>query len=336
MAETTQTTRNQTARAQPDGAAAREGALRVVQSSGSGPESLAIRWFTPRGRAIRQELLLDLRHEDGAHVRGLLEELRRPGSSADSLDLRAIDLHGEDLAAVQLPGADLRGANLDGCDLSCADLRGAKLAGARLRDAKLRGASLDDADLTDADLTRADLSEARLSRAVVVRARLRGAEVRRALLEGVLLDGADTTHVDLSVAFRRAPDREVAPRRTGAGAPPASEPRAPADRAAARATGRMANPLAGRDLPTAPAAAAPPGCPGGRETGGKIIPHDSLRIARAALQAAVVPVDAEAFDDALVELIRLRKRIASIRIVVDGEERVLLGRPEEGRKQRLG
>ncbi len=267
-------------------------------------DRLSIRWFTPRGRALRQELLADLRHRDGANLDSILQELRRGGVADGTLDLRGIDLAGEDLAAVRLRGADLSGANLEGCDLSCSDLSGARLTSARLLGTKLRGAGLEQADLTNAELTRADLTEARLTGATLTGARLRGASLRRALLVGV--DLTQLQGVDLSLAITTSVEAAHATlaRRERAGAPPVSEPRAPAERAAARVTG-------------------------------KIIPHETVRMARAAVAAAaaaaaqatattppVVPDD-EAFDAALAELMRLRRTAQRIAVVVDGVERVL-------------
>lgn len=268
-------------------------------------DRLSIRWFTPRGRALRQELLADLRHRDGAHLESIVQELRRGGVPDGTLDLRGLDLAGEDLAAIRLRGADLSGANLDGCDLSCSDLGGAKLRGARLHGAKLRGACLEGADLGEADLVQADLTEARLSGATLAGARLRGATLRRAVLVGV--DLAQLPGVDLSLAITTRVEgnhQATLARRERTGAPPASEPRAPAERAAARVTG-------------------------------KIIPHETVRMARAAVAAAaaqaaqatatappVVPDD-EAFDAALAELMRLRRSAQRIAVVVDGVEKVL-------------
>lgn len=272
-------------------------------------DRLSIRWFTPRGRALRQELLADLRHRDGANLDSILQELRRGGVADGTLDLRGIDLAGEDLAAIRLSGADLSGANLEGCDLSCSDLSGARLTSARLTGTKLRGAGLERADLTNAELTRADLTEARLTGATLTGARLRGASLRRALLVGV--DLTQLQGVDLSLAITTASvgaAQATLARRERAGAPPTSEPRAPAERAAARVTG-------------------------------KIIPHETVRMARAAVAAAaaaaaqatstapppsapVVPDD-EAFDAALAELMRLRRTAQRIAVVVDGVERVL-------------
>lgn len=268
-------------------------------------DRLSIRWFTPRGRALRQELLADLRHRDGANLDSILQEVRRGGVADGALDLRGIDLAGEDLAAVRLRGADLSGANLEGCDLSCSDLSGARLTSARLTGTRLRGAGLERADLTGADLNRADLTEARLTGATLGGARLRGASLRRTLLVGV--DLAQLQGVDLSLAITASVQATGATlaRRERAGAPPVSEPRAPAERAAARVTG-------------------------------KIIPHETVRMARAAVAAAaaaaaqatatapppVVPDD-EAFDAALAELMRLRRTAQRIAVVVDGVERVL-------------
>ncbi|MCA9628297.1 MAG: pentapeptide repeat-containing protein, partial [Myxococcales bacterium] len=76
--------------------------------------TLVIRWSTPRGRMARREVLDDLRHDEGANLREIVSDLRRPGVEVDALDLRGIDLHGRDLLAVRFAHADLRGANLEG------------------------------------------------------------------------------------------------------------------------------------------------------------------------------------------------------------------------------
>jgi hypothetical protein len=268
-------------------------------------DRLSIRWFTPRGRALRQELLADLRHRDGAHLESIVQEARRGGVPDGTLDLRGLDLAGEELAAIRLRGADLSGANLEGCDLSCSDLGGAKLRGARLHGAKLRGACLEGADLGEADLVQADLTEARLTGATFDGARLRGAGLRRAVLVGVDLTQLQGVDLSLAITTRVDATQATLARRERTGAPPMSEPRAPAERAAARVTG-------------------------------KIIPHETVRMARAAVAAAaaaaaqatstapppVVPDD-EAFDAALAELMRLRRTAQRIAVVVDGVEKVL-------------
>mgnify|MGYP000467284310 CR=1 FL=1 len=110
-------------------------------------DTLSIRWFTPRGRATKQEVLESIRFEDGAHLREIVADLRRGGLDDAKLDLRGIDLRGEDLAAARLAGVDLTGARLDNCNLTQADFTGATLDRAVLTGAKLRGAKLDKACL---------------------------------------------------------------------------------------------------------------------------------------------------------------------------------------------
>lgn len=273
-----------------------------------GGDRLTIRWFTPRGRATRQELLDDLRFEEGAHLRELLAEVRREGVAEGALDLRGIDLRGEDLAGARLAGADLSGARLDDCDLSQADLRGARLERAHLTGARLRGAKLQKAWLRGADLSRADLGEAWLEEADLEHARLPGASLHRARIAGAALSRADLSGVDLSTAFRQplpfVDPRPTVVRRRPVGAPPDSEPRRPTERLPATARLR------------------PPPPP----LRGRIIPHETVRMARGEVAAPHEDLDA-----AVSELLALRGKLERVTVVVDGVERVLFLGDEQPR-----
>ncbi|MCO5171755.1 MAG: pentapeptide repeat-containing protein [Planctomycetes bacterium] len=274
-----------------------------------GGDRLTIRWFTPRGRATRQELLDDLRFEEGAHLREIVAEVRREGVDEATVDLRGIDLRGEDLAGARLAGVDLSGARLDGCDLSQADLRGARLERAHLSGARLRGAKLQRARLRDADLSRADLGEAWLEEADLEHARLPGASLHRARIAGAALSRADLSGVDLSTAFRQplpfVDPRPTVIRRRPVGAPPPTEPRRPTERLAA---------------PTARLRPPPP------PLRGRIIPHETVRMARGDVAAPHEDLDA-----AVSELLALRGKVERVTVVVDGVERVLFLGDEQPR-----
>lgn len=191
------------------------------------PDSqLAIRWFTPRGRAALAELIEDIIHGEGRHLAEAVADLRREGCDPERVDLRGIDLRGVELANAQLAKVDLRGARLAGVNFMRADFKGALLERAVLRGAKLNGSNLSGADLSRADLREADLSECNLEGATIKGAKMRGAEVKRAWARGVNFDEAFAEGVDLSRVQRKA---HVAPRstirvRAGIGAPPGSEP----------------------------------------------------------------------------------------------------------------
>ncbi|MBL4847777.1 MAG: pentapeptide repeat-containing protein [Planctomycetes bacterium] len=191
------------------------------------PDSqLAIRWFTPRGRAALTELLEDLLHGEGRHIADAVEDLRREGALPGRVDLRGIDLRGLELANAQLANADLRGARLAGTNLMRANLEGALLERAVLRGARLTGSSLRRANLERADLRDVDLSEANLEGANLSGAKMRGAELKRAWARGVKFEEAFVEGVDLT-RVRRAPHRaprSTARTRDGIGAPPGSEP----------------------------------------------------------------------------------------------------------------
>lgn len=287
----------------------------VERPDGGRGDTLTIRWFTPRGRATRQELLDDLRFEDGAHLQEVVGELRRGGVPDGTLDLRGVDLRGEDLAGARLAGADLTGARLDGCDLSQADLRGATLDRAHLGGARLRGAKLQGARLRGADLTRADLGEAWLEDADLEHARLPFATLHRARLAGAAISRADLTGVDLSTAFREklpfVDPRPTVVRRRPVGAPPASEPRRVTERhPAARAVDRGARTVRLR----------PPPPPIFTREAGRIIPDETVRMARDAIERGRTHED---LDAAVAELLGLRGRVERVTIQVAGVERVL-------------
>lgn len=286
----------------------------VERPDGTRGDTLTIRWFTPRGRATRQELLDDLRFEDGAHLLDVVAELRRGGIADGVVDLRGIDLRGEELGGARLAGVDLTGARLDGCDLSQADLRGATLDRAHLTGARLRGARLQHAKLRGADLTKADLGEANLEDADLEHARLPFALLHRARLAGAAISRADLTGVDLTTAFRErqafVDPRPTVVRRRPVGAPPPSEPR--------RATERLAARTVDRGAPTVRLRPLPPPIPT-RDTG-RIIPHETVRMARDQVQGGRAHEDLEA---AVAELLALRGKVERVTIVVDGVERVL-------------
>ncbi|MCA8925021.1 MAG: pentapeptide repeat-containing protein [Planctomycetes bacterium] len=255
-------------------------------------DTLAIRWFTPRGREARQQIVDDLRYHQGVHLLEIVEELRRRGVPPGRVDLRGIDLRGEDLAAASLANADLSGAMLDGCNLDRADLReaklnGASMSGAHLRHANLEGSDLRGADLRDAYLREADLGDAKLDDAV-----LDGASFKKAVIAGVDLRKVDRSRVDLSEAFHRRPERQVRQTRRWepVGRPPAAEPR----HASERVTRRMVAPAPQAEDVTA----------------GQVI--------RWPFQAATGD-----FDDALMELAELRDKVQEVRVVVNGVERTL-------------
>lgn len=306
----------------------------VEQPSTTRGDTLAIRWFTPRGRATRQDALDDLRFGEGAHLRELLADVRRPGLEELVLDLRAIDLRGEDLAGASLQGVDLSGAKLDGCDLSQADLRGAVLERATLTGAKLRGARLDGAKLRDADLSRADLTEASLEHADLDRARLVQATVHRARLAGAALSRADLSGVDLRTSFRVplpfVDPRPTVVRRQPIGTPPPSEPRRP------HVTPAVAFDRAAVIDRTAPTRRLPPPAPAPAPAAaatGRIIPHETVRMAREELERGKAPTD---YDYAVAELLALRGRVDKVTIVVDGVERVLFAKASDRVAVRVG
>lgn len=284
----------------------------VERPDGSRGDTLTIRWFTPRGRATRQELLDDLRFEEGAHLLEVVADLRRGGVAEGTVDLRGIDLRGEELAGARLAGVDLTGARLEGCDLSQADLRGATLDRAHLTNAKLRGAQLQGAKLRGAILAKADLGEANLEEADLEHANLSFAMVHRARLAGAAISRADLSGVDLSTAFReRLPfvdPRPTVVRRRPVGAPPPTEPRRPTERLSG--ADRVAPTARLRPLP-------PPITP--REVG-RIIPHETVRMARDEVQGGRTHED---LDAAVAELLALRGKVERVTILVDGVERVL-------------
>jgi uncharacterized protein YjbI with pentapeptide repeats len=282
--------------------------VEAERSAGNGEkrgDTLTIRWFTPRGRATRQELLDDLRFEDGAHLRELLADVRRDGLAENTLDLRGIDLRGEDLASARLTGADLTGARLDGCNLSHADLRGTYLDRANLTGARLRGAALTGARLREAVLEKADLLEANLERSDLDGARCAGATFHRARLWGAQLGRAELSGVDLSTALREraafVDPRPTTAKRQAIGSPPPTEPRRPTERL-----------VATRRLP-------PPA--------GQLITHETVKMARAESGERTH----DDFEAAVAELLALRGRTQRITIVVDGRERVLFLGEENAR-----
>jgi uncharacterized protein YjbI with pentapeptide repeats len=305
-------------------------------------DTLAIRWFTPRGRATKQEVLESIRFEDGLHLREIVAELRRGGLDESKLDLRGIDLRGEDLAAARLAGVDLSGARLDGCDLTHADLTGATLERAVLTGAKLRGAKLGQARLRDADLSRADLTEATLEGADLEHARCSGATMHRTRLAGAALSRADLAGVDLSTSFRQPQPfvdaRPTVARRAPIGTPPSSEPRRPTERTLhapfdhQRATAAAYARLRGLDDTPTTARLRPlddvPTTTGTRQ-GARIIAHETVRMARAELERAR-PAAAD-LDAAIAELLGLRGKVERVTIVVDGVERVLFAGDERAR-----
>lgn len=290
-------------------------------------DTLAIRWFTPRGRATRQEVLESIRFEDGAHLREIVADLRRGGLDDGKLDLRGIDLRNEDLAAARLAGVDLSGARLDGCDLTRADLSGATLDRVVFTGAKLRGARLDQARLRGADLSRADLTEASLEGADLEHTRLSQAVMHRTRLAGAALSRADLTGVDLTTAFRQpqafVDARPTVARRAPLGLPPSSEPLRPTERTpnvafdrqrvAAAATARL---RALDDVPTA--------------AGARIIDHETVRMARAEMDRAR-PAPHTDLDSVIAELLALRGKVERVSIVVGGVERVLFATEERAR-----
>ncbi|MEZ6183835.1 MAG: pentapeptide repeat-containing protein [Planctomycetota bacterium] len=254
-------------------------------------DTLAIRWFTPRGREARQQVVDDLRHHQGAHLLEIVEEFRRRGVPPGRVDLRGIDLRGEDLAAAGLAHADLTGAQLDGCNLDRADLREATLTNASLSGAFLRSAKLSRCDLRGADLREAHLREADLGEAKLDDALLDGANFRRTVIAGVDMRKVDRSRVDLSQAFHRRPQRETRSSRRWepVGRPPATEPR--------HATERYARAKVEKAV---------------TET------RDPAPVIRWPFQSATGD-----FDDALMELAELRDRVQEVRVVVNGVERTL-------------
>ncbi|MGE0712309.1 MAG: pentapeptide repeat-containing protein [Planctomycetota bacterium] len=277
------------------------GARREGKRGFGGPtrDQLAIRWFTPRGRAAIAALLDELRHGDGRELSALVADLRREGAAPGAPDLRGIDLRGRDLGSARLAGADLRGARLEGATLAQADLRGARLELADLRRARLNGADLSGAALLRADLRDADLREARLEDAGVEGAKLRGARFQRAWVRGVEFELAHTEGAELEGMRREErPVPKPSPRalRDGLGAPPVSEPVPPTQRL--RLAPRGATRVPPPPLPGAPA------LPGALE-----IPGADL-------------------DRALARLLLDRARVGRIVAEIDGREVVLFIRPE--------
>ena len=252
-------------------------------------DTLAIRWFTPKGREARQQVVDDLRFHQGVHLLEIVEDLRRRGVPPGRVDLRGIDLRGEDLAAASLAHVDLSGAMLDGCNLDRADLREAKLEGASLSGAHLRSANLEGSDLRGADLREASLREADLADAKIDDALLDGAVFKRTVIAGVDLRRVDRSQVDLSQAFRRRPQRETRTMRRWApmGRPPEAEPLHASER------------LQRKPQEPRPQATEAP-------------------VIRWPFKAATSD-----FDDALLELAELRDRVSEIRVVVGGAERTL-------------
>ena len=309
---------------------------RGARPSGKAPRSepgtgssdgLTIRWFTPRGRAARAELLFELRQEDGTKLGEVVAGLRRPGLPDERIDLRGIDLRGEDLAAARLRGCDLSGADLRGCDLSCAALQGVDLSRADLRGARLRGASLRAARLLGADLRQADLTDAELCGAALDGARLGEARLHRARLWDVDLSRADLIGADLTCALTRAP-AALRPTRSTArpptkGRPPMSEPLRPQERATQRLSAPRSRP-APRPTERVEAAPPPPAPPSqaGPPAQGQVIAHSTVRLRREEQGR-----EAASFDAALAALLGLRGQVERIAVVVEGQERVLFARP---------
>lgn len=267
-------------------------------------EELAFRWTTPRGQTARGELLLDLRHEDGANLAAIVTGLRRPGVAEDRVDLRGIDLRGEDLAAACLRGVDLSAADLRGAHLSCAALQGAELSRANLRGARLRAANLRGARLVAADLRQTDLTDADLAGAALDLARLGEARLLRARLWEADLGRADLIGADLTGALTRPPAAPARPTRRVVRPPPIQEPVPAHERVTARRR-----------------PATPRGELGASGGAGRVIPHESVRLAREELRRVE-----GAFDRALAELLALRGQVERIAVVVDGAERVLYAR----------
>lgn len=264
------------------------------------PDSqLAIRWFTPRGRAALADLIEDLLYGDGSHIAAAVADVRREGAAPDRVDLRGIDLRGVELANAQLAKADLRGARLAGVNFMRANLEGALLERAVLRGAKLNGSTLRGADLQRADLRDADLTEANLEGALVKGAKMRGADVKRAWAKDVDFTEAFCEGVDLSRIRRKAhrAPRSTIRARDGIGAPPGSEP--------VPATQRF------RKRPTPPRMAPPRVRSGGTPRPPRAQPAPSL-------------------DAALAQLLLRRGEVDRIVVTMGGQEVELFVR-EDGR-----
>lgn len=297
----------------------------TARGDAASADGLAIRWFTPRGRAARAEMMIELRQEDGSRLADVVAGLRRPGVPEGRIDLRGIDLRGEDLAAARLRNVDLSGADLRGCDFSCAALQGVDLSRADLRGTRLRGASLRGARLLGADLRQADLTDAELCGAALAGARLGEARLHRTRLWDVDLSQADLTGADLSPSLTRQPaalkpTRSTA-RPTTVGRPPMSEPVRPQE----RVTQRLSGPVRPRPEVSAAVGRAQPSQPAPRRAPAQVIDNATVRLRRE--EQGRREEAGAGFDAALAQLLGLRGQVERIAVVIDGQERVLFARP---------
>lgn len=262
-----------------------------------GGDELAIRWFTPKGRAAVVELLEELRFCEGQDLHEVVGDLRRSGVAPEALDLRGIDLRGKDLANANLPQADLRGARLEGANLAQANLSGARLDRAAMRGVKLTNANLAGASLSRTDLRDADLADANLEGALIDAAKLKGASLRRAWVKGIDFERAFAEGADIDQVRREEyrPPVTRRMRKADLGAPPGSEP--------TRATQRFRTT---RNVP--------------RPTGrfGAMIPR------RAPVQSAT------GFDEALAQLLLQRGQVGRITALIDGQEVVIFDAGSQG------
>lgn len=163
-------------------------------------EDLAIRWETPRGRQIKEALILDLTGNAGERLEEILKDFIYVAETNNGRDLRCITFEDVDLTGAVFDKVDASWASFARSRLDQADFRNANIKRASFQNASLTVSRFAGADCSRADFTGANLEHANFKHTKMTGATLIGVNAVRASFEAANLSKCNLLEARLEQA----------------------------------------------------------------------------------------------------------------------------------------
>lgn len=197
-----------------------------MQGARASLDDLAVRWETPRGREIKDKVIVDVTNNKGRGLERILKEFIYTDEVLNKADLRCITMEDSALADAVIENADLSWSSFKNSDLARASFTNCNLKRASFEKAdislsRFKKCDLSRVDFTDGKLEHTNFQEAKLTgsrfinayapRASFQAARMSKCNFLGAFLEQCNFSGADCSNTNFSSGaldvFAAKPDK---------------------------------------------------------------------------------------------------------------------------------
>ncbi|MDF1665971.1 MAG: pentapeptide repeat-containing protein [Planctomycetota bacterium] len=197
-----------------------------MQGARASLDDLAVRWETPRGREIKDKVIVDVTNNKGRGLERILKEFIYTDEVLNKADLRCITMEDTELADAVIENADLswssfKNSNLLRASFTNCNLKRASFEKADISLSRFKKCDLSRVDFTDGKLEHTNFQEAKLTgsrfinayapRASFQAARMAKSNFLGAFLEQCNFSGADCSNTNFSSGaldvFAAKPDK---------------------------------------------------------------------------------------------------------------------------------